>query len=161
MNQLTIEPLTAESFAPYGNVIETLGAHHYPINQGYAERFHDLARVDCLSYGGEVVVSLFRGQPRPLPIAIQLMERHPLGSQAFYPLQNRDWLVVVTDNVRDTGGFRAFRASGKQGVNYHRNIWHHPLLVLDANAEFLIIDRKGPGLNLEEVELAEPLFLDP
>ena len=146
------EPLTREAFAPFGDVIEMAGAEHYPINQGTTERYHDLARIDVTDGGGEALISIFRGQPRPQPIRLELMERHPLGSQAFYPLQPRDWLVVVSiaDDPCDPSGLRVFQASGVQGANYARNVWHHPLLVLEADSDFLIIDRGGPGNNLEE-----------
>jgi ureidoglycolate lyase len=82
------------------------------------------------------------------------MERHPLGSQMFYPLQDRPWLVLVAEDVQDMASYRAFTASGRQGVNYARNVWHHPLLALDPESRFLILDRKGPGNNLEEVWFA-------
>ncbi len=161
--KLAIEPLTRTAFAPFGDVIEIEGAQHYPINQGYAERFHDLARIDTAPEGGETIISLFRGKPRPLPIEITFVERHPLGSQAFYPLQERDWLIVVAASAAPPTdkSLRAFRASGRQGINYARNIWHYPLLVLDRESDFLIIDRKGPGNNLEEVQLPEPAILSP
>lgn len=161
--KLAIEPLTREAFAPFGEVIETEGAHHYPINQGFAERFHDLARMDTGAENGETIISLFRGKPRPLPIEIGFVERHPLGSQAFYPLQDRDWLIVVarSETPPSAGTLRAFRASGRQGINYARNVWHYPLLVLERESDFLIVDRKGPGNNLEEVNLPEPAFLEP
>ncbi len=161
--RLAIEPLTRTAFAPFGDVIEIEGAHHYPINQGFAERFHDLARIDTGTQDGETIVSLFRGRPRALPIEIAFVERHPLGSQAFYPLQARDWLIVVAGAALPPTAttLRAFRASGRQGINYARNVWHYPLLVLDADSDFLIIDRKGPGSNLEEVRLAEPAVLNP
>lgn len=160
--KLKIEMLTRKSFAPFGEVIEIEGAHHYPINQGFAERFHDLARIDTGTENGETIVSIFRGKPRPRPIEISLVERHPLGSQAFYPLQNRDWLVVVAtaEAAPSPATLRAFRASGRQGVNYARNVWHCPLLVLDREDDFLIIDRKGPGNNLEEVTLPAPAYLE-
>ena len=90
-----------------------------------------------------------------LPIAISLMERHPLGSQLFFPLQDLPWLVLAAGDVHDASSFRAFTVSGRQGVNYARNVWHHPLLVLDAASRFLIVDRKGPGNNLEEVWLGD------
>jgi ureidoglycolate lyase len=157
---LQTEPLTREAFRLFGDVIEIDGAQHYPINQGYAERYHDLAKVDCLNEGGEPIVSIFHGRPRPMPITIELMERHPLGSQAFYALQLRDWLVVVAEDARVPASYRAFRATGRQGVNYARNVWHHPLLVLEDDAQFLIIDRKGPGNNLEEILLDAPLLLN-
>jgi ureidoglycolate lyase len=131
------------------------GSPHVTINQGFAERFNDLAHMDVAAEGGSPNVSLFLGAPRGLPIEIRLMERHPLGSQIFYPLQDRPWLVLVAEDVQDTASYRAFTASGRQGVNYARNVWHHPLLVLDAESRFIIIDRKGPGNNLEEVWFAE------
>lgn len=161
MTTLKIEQLTRAAFAPFGDVIEMTGAHHYPINQGFTERFHDLARIDTGNEDGETIVSLFRSQPRSFPFEITFVERHPLGSQAFYPLQDRDWLIVVAaaDAPPSVTTLRAFRASGRQGINYARNVWHFPLLVLDADSDFLVIDRKGPGNNLEEVTLAEPAML--
>ena len=148
---MKIEALTKAGFAPFGDVIEMDGAQHYPINQGFAERFNDLARVDA----GDVNISIVVANPRPRPIAIRLMERHPLGSQIFYPLQDRPWLVVVCGDPTDRTSFRAFSATGRQGINYARNIWHHPLLVLEADCRFLVVDRKGPGANLEEVPIDE------
>ena len=155
MRLLRPVPLTREGFRPFGDVIEMEGAAHYTINQGFTERFNDLSFVDVGPEGGTTNVSLFLGQPRPSPIAIKLMERHPLGSQAFVPLEDRPWLVLVAEDVHEFGSYRAFTATGRQGVNYARNVWHHPLLVLDADSRFLIIDRKGPGNNLEEVWLGE------
>ncbi len=151
MRSLSVEPLTREAFRPFGDVIEMDGASHFTINQGFAERFNDLANVDVTMEGGSTNVSLFLGTPRPAPIEIKLMERHPLGSQIFYPLQDRPWLIVVCGDVHDFATYRAFAATGRQGVNYARNVWHHPLLVLDEASRFLIVDRKGPGNNLEEV----------
>lgn len=156
--KLDVEPLSPEAFAPFGDVIETEGAAHYSINEGTAERFHDLARIDIGNEGGRPVVSIVIGQPRPKPITIRMMERHPLGSQAFIPLQSRQYLVVVGDAPL-SGHLRAFSAKGSQGVNYHRNVWHHPLLVLERDSRFLVIDRGGDGENLEEATLSEPVYL--
>ena len=160
---LKIEPLTRESFAPFGDVIDVDGAAHITINQGFAQRCDGQATIDVASEGGAVNVSLFTAQPRPAPIDIALMERHPLGSQLFAPMQARPWLVVVCGDPGDAATYRAFRATGRQGVNYARNVWHHPLLVLDEDSLFLVIDRTGPGNNLEEYELsaAERLSLAP
>jgi ureidoglycolate lyase len=151
MITLKPEPLTKASFAPFGDVIEIEGAQHFPINQGFAERFNDLARVDV----GEVNISIVTAKVRPKPIGLKLMERHPLGSQIFYPLQDRPWLVVVCVEPQDSKSFRVFRATGRQGINYARNTWHFPLLVLEAECRFLVVDRKGPGNNLEEVKIDE------
>jgi ureidoglycolate lyase len=158
--KLLAKPLTQAGFALYGEVVEAAGVAPKLINQGFAKRFNNLCRVDVDSTGGSANVSLFTAQPRPMPIRIALMERHPLGSQAFIPLQNRPWHVLVCDDPRDTKSYHLFEASGQQGVNYGRNVWHHPLLVTDANSRFLVIDRQGPGENLEEVALPTELKLE-
>ncbi len=147
---LKAEPLTAVAFKPYGQVIEAAGTAPKIINQGFAQRFNDLCTVDVATDGGTVNVSLFTASPRPTPIAITLMERHPLGSQAFVPMQDRPWLVLVCDDPRELTSYHLFAATGRQGVNYGRNVWHHPLLVFDSASHFLIVDRKGPDTNLEE-----------
>jgi ureidoglycolate lyase len=149
------EPLTKFAFEPFGEVVECEDVSPIEINQGFALRYNDLTRVDVGSEDGETNVSVFVGQPRPMPIAILLMERHPLGSQMFFPAQERPWLVLVCEDPLDLSSYRAFTATGRQGVTYARNAWHHPLLVLDPDSRFLIVDRKGPGNNLDEVWLPE------
>ncbi len=160
--KLKVEQLTKEAFAPFGEVVEAAGAREIPINQGFAVRRNGLASVDVAHQGGDTNVCLFVAQPRPAPIAIEVMERHPDGSQLFYPLQDRDWLVVICADPHDLASYRAFLASGRQGVNYARNVWHHPLLVFDADSRFIVVDRAGPGANLEEIFLdkTQPLELD-
>ncbi len=153
---MKIERLNKQAFEPFGDVIETEGAEQRNINQGFASRFHDLAKIEVGH--GEAVVSIFEAAPRPQPVAITLMERHPLGSQLFYPLQKEAWCVVVCENPKDENSFRAFRATGTQGVNYRPNTWHHPVLVV-SRAHFIVIDRKGDGDNLEEVWLDKELTL--
>jgi len=160
MKTLTLEPLTKEAFAPYGDVIELEGAIHYPINLGSAKRYHDLANIDTHAEGGRTLVNLFQGQPRTMPFQIMMMERHPLGSQAFIPLTKHPYLVVVGGTGElCVENLRAFITRGWQGVNYARNVWHHPLLVLDEVREFIVIDRGGEGLNLVERNLAESVSL--
>jgi ureidoglycolate lyase len=157
MTLLKPEPLTKTAFAAFGDVIEV--ADHTPlhINQGFALRFDDLAKIDVSTDGGHAKTSIFIANPRQHPIAINLMERHPLGTQLFYPLQDRPWLVLVCDDPADSNSYRAFRTSGKQGVNYYRNTWHFPLLVFDAESRFIVVDRAGPGNNLVEVEVKPSL----
>lgn len=153
---LPVEPLSAEAFAPFGDVIQRAGARQMPINEGTTVRFHDLARVDAAGADGRPLISIFRAQPRPVPIAIRMMERHPLGSQAFYPLAPHDWLVVVCrgETAPEPATLRCFLATGEQGINYRPNAWHHPLLVLQPQ-DFLVVDRGGPGDNLEEFRFAD------
>ena len=159
MCTIAIEALTKAAFAGFGDVVETDGAALIGINQGFAERVNDLARIDVAAEGGRVNVSLFSANSRPLPIAIGMMERHPLGTQLFYPLQNAPWLVLVCTNPVEPHGYRAFLASGLQGGNYARGVWHHPLLVMTDQERFIVVDRAGPGDNLEEVWLEQQPLL--
>lgn len=149
---LLAEPLTAAAFEPFGDVIQIEDAQALVINEGYAERFDDLARLDLTRDGGAPCLSIFRAKARDLPISIRMLERHPLGSQAFVPLSGHDYLIVVApaDDDPHFDGLRAFHARAHQGVNYHRGTWHHPLLALYSEDDFLVVDRRGPGGNLDE-----------
>jgi ureidoglycolate lyase len=158
-------PLTREAFTAFGDVIETEGSQHHSINQGYAERYHDLALVDVAQDGGRALINIFRATPWPRPIRIRSMELHPLSSQAFVPLTSVPFLVVVaapTDQLRPDD-LRGFITNGRQGVNYHRGVWHHALLAIVQTCDFLVVDRGGPGANCDEVffEQEEILVGDP
>ncbi|SAK82963.1 ureidoglycolate hydrolase [Caballeronia pedi] len=157
MKTLTLEPLTREAFVPFGDVIELEGARHFPINAGTTERFHDLANVEVgFENGGRPLINVFRGQPRPQPVVISMMERHPLGSQAFVPLADVRYLVVVAPAGEfDSAKLRAFYAHGWQGVNYARGVWHHPLIVLDKAGDFIVVDRGGDAPNCDEIDLQD------
>ncbi len=150
------EPLTQAAFSPFGTVIEKAGAEQRVINEGTCIRFHNLAHLDVADMDGAATLSIFQPDARPVPIEIEMMERHPLGSQAFFPLADYAWLIVVSDAVRPTAdSLKAFRARGDQGVQYAKGVWHHPLLVVRAGQNFLVADRSGPGENLEEVRFPE------
>lgn len=159
--QLTIERLTREAFAPFGDVIAASDAvRHFPINAGNTERFHDLAALEAGT--GRLVMSIFRGQPRRLPFTVSMMERHPLGSQAFVPLSGLPYLVVVAPpgEPPTAATLRCFLAQAEQGVNYAPGVWHHPLLALHAVSDFLVVDRSGEGSNCDEV-LLDPVAIIP
>ncbi|RQH07951.1 ureidoglycolate lyase [Paraburkholderia dinghuensis] len=157
---LAIERLTSEAFASFGDVIELEGATQFPINLATTIRFHDLANVDVADEGGRPLVNLFRGQPRVLPFEVKMLERHPLGSQAFVPLSDRPYLIVVAPaGDLDVTKIRAFVTRGWQGVNYAKGVWHHPLIALDEVSDFVVVDRGGAGLNLNEQDLPQPLWL--
>ncbi|MEO9787386.1 MAG: ureidoglycolate lyase [Aurantimonas coralicida] len=148
---LFARPLTKQAFAPFGDVIETEGAAHFAINGGTTTRFHDLAHVDVANEGGRPLISIFRGQAFAFPVEIRMMERHPLGSQAFVPLQPVPFLIVVApDRDGQPGEPQAFLAAPGQGVNYARNVWHHPLVSLSQTSDFVVVDRGGEQPNLEE-----------
>jgi ureidoglycolate lyase len=149
MIALIPQALTREAFAPFGDLVDIEGHEYRVVNQGFAKRFGDLAGVDVSAEGGSATVNIFIAQQRPAEIA--LMERHPLGSQMFFPLQDKPWLVVVCGDPLDAGSYYCFQLSGKQGVNYRRNVWHHPVIALGPDSRFLVVDRRGPGNNLVEV----------
>lgn len=154
------EPLTAAAFAPYGDVIECAEDKAQSINYGHTTCFHDLAKLKLTAEGGRPIVRLFRTSPLPRPIQIKIMERHPLSSQAFYPLSGRSYLVVVAEKGEfDPNKIKVFLAGPHQGVNYHAGTWHHFSLALEGVSEFLVIDRGGPGKNCDEVTL-DPLSID-
>ena len=161
MQTLRLEPLTRAAFEPFGDVIELDGAQHFPINGGTTERFHDLARVEIgAEMGGRPLINVFRGQPRAQPVEIAMMERHPLGSQAFLPLGVVSYLVVVAPaGDFDAKKMCAFSIRGWQGVNYARGVWHHPLIVLGGVGDFIVIDRGGSENNCEETYLSESFRL--
>ena len=157
---LTPQPLTAEAFAAFGDVIEARSGMVININQGTSQRFHDLARVDVASGEGHPLVNIFRASPYPEPLTLSMMEKHPLGSQLFMPLQDHAYLVAVaqaSDQV-SAGDITVFSASGNQGVNFRPGIWHHPLLVL-AQQDFLVVDRGGKGDNLFEQALDQSVLI--
>jgi ureidoglycolate lyase len=158
-SMLTIkaEPLTAAAFAPFGELIAAGAGERLLINDGTTERFNDLAEIDVGAGGGRPIVNIFRAQPRDLPLPVRLVERHPLGSQTFVPLGPAPFLVLVAPpGERVTpADLRAFKTAPGQGVNYHRGVWHHPLIALDAVSEFLVIDRGGPGENCDELRFED------
>jgi ureidoglycolate lyase len=154
---ITARPLTREAFAPFGDVIETDGAHHYPINDGRCERYHDLAKVEANGQNARVLVSLFKGTPYAFPLKLSMVERHPLGSQAFMPLSPAPFLVVVCPDAQDGPGKpQAFLTRPGQGVNYPPNRWHGVLTPIGGNQDFMVVDRGGDGSNLEEFYFSHP-----
>ncbi len=159
--RLAAEPLAAESFAPFGEVLQDKTARRIKdINQNTAKRFDDLAAADLSRAGGRPCLSLFRAAPRPHPIKIAMLERHPLGSQAFMPAGEKNWLAVVAPggDAPDLAGIRCFLARGFQGVNYRAGTWHHPLLVLESGHDFWVLDRAAPAGETANANLHEFWF---
>jgi len=154
---LRAAPLTAEQFAPYGDVIEIDARASSWINEGTSRRFDDLAEVDVMEAGGRPLISIFEATPRPMPFRVCAMERHPISSQAFFPLEGRRFLIVVAEEgpLPIADRLHVYLSSGAQGVNYRRNTWHHSLIALDQPSRFLVVDRGGPGGNCEQVSLDE------
>ena len=152
---MSVEPLTAEAFKAFGDVIEASNsAQRFTINQGFAERFHQLAHVDVTQDGGQPAISIFKAKARPLPLQLSVLEKHPFGSQAFMPLSGDAYLVMVAlgGDTPDMTTLKCFSATAQQGVNYAKGTWHHPLLALQ-DGDFLVMDRAGPAGEVNCVEV--------
>jgi ureidoglycolate lyase len=151
------EPLTAQAFAPFGDVLDCSGPPDRLINAGMCGRYHDRARLD-FGAGGRAGLSLFDARPRSLPYTLDLLERHPDGSQAFIPMSGAPFLVIAAPDAGGAPGTpRAFLTAPFQGINFHRGTWHGVLTPLAAPGIFAVVDRVGDSANLEEVLLDPPL----
>ncbi len=155
---LHIEPLTKEAFAPFGDVLEVAGDPDKIINQGLCGRYHDRAQIDIR--GGRAGISLFNAEPRQFPITLDMVERHPEGSQAFLPMSFDPFVVVVApDENGSPSRPRAFLTAAGQGVNYARGTWHGVLTPLHAPGLFAVVDRIGEGPNLQEHWFETPFII--
>lgn len=162
LRKLEVELLTKDAFQPFGDVIETRDRCYRMINNGAARRYHALTAVELArpTEGDRAIISVFRTKTTQLPFVVRMLERHPLGSQAFVPLKSRPFLVVVAPPTNDSinndkpqlDQIRAFITNGEQGVNYKSGTWHHPVLALGPIEEddFLVVDREGSGDNCDE-----------
>ncbi|MDU8927740.1 ureidoglycolate lyase [Alisedimentitalea sp. MJ-SS2] len=150
MIEITVQPLTATAFAPFGDILEATGDPDKLINEGACGRWHDRAQLE-FGDDGRAGISIFNAEPRALPYVFDLLERHPEGSQAFLPMHANDWLVIAApDEDGKPGTPHAFLATGQQGINFHRGTWHGVLTPLHAPGLFAVVDRIGSTPNLEE-----------
>lgn len=157
--EIRTEPLSAMAFAPFGDVLEARGSPDKIINAGLCGRHHDRARLD-FGEDGRAGISIFNADPRSLPYTLDLMERHPDGSQAFLPLSANPFLVIVApDDAGRPGQPRAFLSAPHQGINFHRGTWHGVLTPLSAPGLFAVVDRIGDTANLEEIILDPPFVV--
>lgn len=154
--KITAQPLIATAFAPFGDVLDCSGTPDKMINAGLCGRYHDRATLD---FGdGRAGLSFFDARPRSLPYTCDLLERHPEGSQAFLPLHENPFLVIVaTDENGTPGSPLAFVTNGEQGINLYRGTWHGVLTPLAAPGRFAVLDRIGDGPNLQEHPLDQPV----
>lgn len=159
MHTILTEPLTSAAFAPFGDVLDTAGDPDRLINRGLCGRWHDRAQLD-FGPDGRAGLSIFKSEPRSLPNRVDLLERHPDGSQAFIPMSETEWLVIVAPDLGDRPDApRAFLANAGQGINLHRGTWHGVLTPLHAPGLFAVIDRIGATPNLQEYPLDPPVLI--
>lgn len=156
--KIIIEPMTADAFAPFGDLLEAKGTPDKIINQGLCGRFHDRARMDFSD--GRAGISIFHAEKRDLPLKLDLVERHPDGSQAFVPMSRQPFLVVVAEDQNGIPqNIRAFLTEAGQVINIHRGVWHGVLTPLYDPGLFAVIDRIGEGPNLEEYWLPDEVII--
>ena len=157
---LSALPITPERFAPFGDVIHASADAKAAMNDASFERFSKLADVDADGQQASISIARCR-MPTSLPYRFDLVERHPLGSQAFVPLSHFRFFVVVAPAAEsvEAEDLRAFVTNGSQGVNYHRGVWHMPMIALEDGQEFLIVDRGVDGENCDEHYLSDPVTL--
>jgi ureidoglycolate lyase len=156
--KIIIEPMSADAFAPFGDLLEAKGTPDTIINQGLCGRFHDRARMDFSD--GRAGISIFHAEKRDLPLKLDLVERHSEGSQAFVPMSHQPFLVVVAEDQNGTPqNIRAFLTEAGQAINFHRGVWHGVLTPLYDPGLFAVIDRIGEGPNLEEYWLPDEVII--
>ncbi|MEP5151802.1 ureidoglycolate lyase [Planktotalea sp.] len=153
--EIVIQPITATAFAPYGDLFDCSGDADMIINLGKCGRFHDRAQMDFGT--GRAGLSLFKAEIRSLPYEFAILERHPLGSQAFVPMCENGFLVIVAEDANGTPiNPKAFETQAGQAINFHKGTWHGVLTPLAGSGQFAVIDRIGDGNNLEEFLLKTP-----
>ena len=141
--------ITKKNFAKFGELINTKKGNPININNRYAKRFHDLININTDKKKGKTIVSIFKAKKRKFPMRVNMMEKHPLGSQAFVPMEDSSFLVFVAPKGEKPNieKIKSFIVPKQNGVNYKPGIWHFPL-ISTKNMNFLVIDRKGVGNNL-------------
>ena len=142
-------PMTKENFSKFGDMIGTENIKPIEINNGYANRFDDIAKIDTSNNNGETTISIFSALKRSFPMKIDMMEKHPLGSQAFIPMKETTFLTLVAPEGEklEVDKIESFIIPKGKGVNYKTGIWHFPLISTE-DMDFLVVDRKGSGENL-------------
>ncbi|WP_372833990.1 ureidoglycolate lyase [Puniceibacterium confluentis] len=149
LDRLPALPARADAMAGLAQLIECTGEPDKLINKGLCGRFHDLADLDIID--GKAGISLFNSEVFSLPFRLEMMERHPLGSQAFIPMSDFGFLVVLAeDDDGRPGAPRAYVTAPGQAVNIGRNVWHGVLTPLGGSGLFAVVDRIGDGANLQE-----------
>ena len=147
----TITPIkiNKKNFSKFGDIISTKGLSAININNGYAKRFDNIANLDTKKKNGKTIISIFSAKKRTFPMTINMLEKHPLGSQAFVPMEDTKFIVFVAPrgDKPDINKIQSFLVPKQTGVNYKAGIWHFPLISM-KNMNFLIVDRKGKGNNL-------------
>ena len=141
--------ITKENFSKFGDMITTENIKPLEINNGYAKRFDEIAKIDTYSQEGETTISIFSALKRSFPMKIDMMEKHPLGSQAFIPMKETIFLTFVAPQGEKPNieKIESFIVPKGKGVNYKAGVWHFPLISTE-DMDFLVVDRKGPGDNL-------------
>lgn len=159
---LTPQPLTPDSFSPFGDVVDSSSASNsFPMNYGLATRYVNLADIDVTENGGKTCISIVNSNSVKFPFTVEKMEYHPFGSQLFYPLCKSPFLILVSPPAKklNTEKLALFLTNGEQGINYHKGVWHHYLLPLNNASEFIVVDRIANDDNCIEAQPENEIIL--
>lgn len=153
--ELIPQPLTKEAFAPFGDVIDVPDS---PGRTYYEDALGNLRPTAHASLS----VSL-KAETPDRPLRSDYLERHEFSSQTFVPLDVERWLIVVAPHAAaggpDPSGMKAFIATGKQGVTYRPDTWHHGLTVLDRPGRFAVFMWRDGGKGDEEFVPVPPFTI--
>ncbi len=172
MRTLIVQPLTAASFAPYGDILGGVLQSGVLINAGTTERIA-LGDPDLAHSGGHASLNLYRARANRLPCVATELERHCLGSQSFIPLMSVPFVVIVAqgDPAQSSVGAQgeslpgaaplestlaAFWVDGSCGVTFRPGTWHHPLLA-QQEGDFVVLERKAQSMDCEIKTLTQPV----
>ncbi len=159
--KLIPEELTEENFADFGEVVSIQSTKSKTINNGFAEKFTDIATLDTKEDQGQTSVHIFVAKSRQFPLHISMLEKHPYFSQTFIPRHSSPFIVVVAPPSEKPSieKIKAFITNGEQGINYSRGVWHFPLISIKHNSQFIVIDRKH-NEDIDSIEQCEEIIID-
>ena len=152
---VSLEELTPQAFAPFGQV---LLAPNNNTREDFAAKMENDRPGTARSN-----LALIAASPARFPLEIKCLERHAHSNQAFLPLNVPAYLVVVcSDNGTgrpDLETLRAFRVSGRTGVNYNRGTWHHGMTTIGESGTFaMFVHEDGTEGDCEFVNV-EPIVV--
>jgi ureidoglycolate lyase len=158
MKRLKLEPIDAENFAPFGQLLPPAspgkGGRQELIEELYNDRSTARPRL-----------SIAAAEPKGLPLIATQMERHVHSSQAFVPVDCASYLVMVAPHgdggMPDLDKIRAFRVPGDTGINYKTDTWHHPLSPLERIGRFAILTFvDGTAADEQFVDLPQSILIE-
>jgi len=160
---LQIKKISKDNFSKYGQLVSTKDIESQNINEETTKSFYDLVNIEIYGDDKKCRVNIFKSIKRNFPLEVNMLENHPLSSQAFIPLQKTNFIVVVApiSSEPDINLIETFLISPEEGINFKPKVWHFPLIATE-NSNFLTIDKKDSANNIEiyNFQNNDKIFLD-